>query len=132
MNSSAGRIVALIPDLMFGVRVRDVLHQLGYTAVVVETAAAAHTALHPDLALLIVDLRSPIDTVQPLIVATKALDPGIPVLAFGSHVDVARQQAARAAGCDRVVANSKFSADLAPLVTTMARRISDHTLPPHS
>jgi len=124
---SKGTIVAFVPDLMFGLRVRDVLAQLGYTAHVYEDVATTQAALLPSLALLIVDLRGSVAALTELVATAKALDPALPVLAFGSHVDVERQQAARAAGCDRVVANSKFSADLPTLVTTLARPIQPHS-----
>jgi CheY-like chemotaxis protein len=107
---------------MFGLRVRDVLRQLGYTPLVYEQTPAVQTALQADLALLIIDLRGPVEATADLVRSAKALDPTLPILAFGSHVDVERQQAARAAGCDRVVANSKFSADLPTLITTLARQ----------
>lgn len=124
MNSPPlkGTIIALVPDLMFGLRVRDVLRQLGYIALVHEQAEAAQAALRADLALLIVDLRESVAGVTALVQAAKALDSTLPVLAFGSHVDVERQQAARAVGCDRVVANSKFSNDLPTLVASLARK----------
>lgn len=124
-GKTMGTIVALVPDIMFGVRVRDVLDQLGYHARVYEVAADALAALTPDLSLLIIDLRGPVDDLTELVSAAKRLDPGLPVLAFGSHVDVERQQAARKAGCDRVVANSKFNADLPSLVATLARPPED-------
>ncbi|KPL88833.1 response regulator [Herpetosiphon geysericola] len=114
-------IVAYVPDLMFGIRVRDVLQQLGYHAIVADSLAAAQQALAADLGLLIVDLRSESEATSALVQAAKALDPQLPVLAFGSHVDVERQKAARAAGCDRVVANSKFSSDLPNLIATLVR-----------
>ncbi len=114
-------IVAYVPDLMFGVRVRDVLHQLGYQALVADSLAAAQQALAADLGLLIVDLRGETSATSALVQAAKALDPQLPVLAFGSHVDVERQKAAREAGCDRVVANSKFSSDLPNLIATLVR-----------
>ena len=114
-------IVAYVPDLMFGVRVRDVLQQLGYQALVADTIAAAHQALTPELGLLIVDLRGETEATSGLVQAAKALDGQLPVLAYGSHVDVERQKAARAAGCDKVVANSKFSSDLPNLIATLVR-----------
>ncbi|GAA5527927.1 response regulator [Herpetosiphon gulosus] len=117
-------IVAYVPDLMFGVRVRDVLQQLGYQALVADSLAAAQQALAPDLALLIVDLRGETSATSALVQAAKALDPSLPVLAFGSHVDVERQKAAREAGCDKVVANSKFSSDLPGLIATLVRQPS--------
>ncbi|HEY1013911.1 MAG TPA: hypothetical protein VGE07_14465 [Herpetosiphonaceae bacterium] len=109
-------ILALIPDLMFGVRVRDVLRQLGYQAQVVEELAVAREALRPGLGLLIVDLRADLAGWRELIAAAKRLEPAPKILAFGSHVDAERQQAARDAGCDRVVANSAFAAKLPQLV----------------
>ncbi len=121
MSQSSRAVLALIPDMMFGTRVRDVLQQLGYTPLVFETTAAAQAALQPDLALVILDLRGPIDATAAFVAQIKAFDATLPVLAFGSHVDVARQQAARQAGCDRVVANSKFSSDLPLLVEALAR-----------
>lgn len=117
-------IVAYVPDLMFGVRVRDVLQQLGYQALVADSLATAQQALAPDLALLIVDLRGETTATSALVQAAKALDPNLPVLAFGSHVDVERQKAAREAGCDKVVANSKFSSDLPGLIATLVRQPS--------
>jgi len=124
-EKTRGTIVALVPDMMFGVRVRDVLSQLGYRARVCETAAEAQAALEPGLALLIADLRGPVADLTELVAAAKRCDAGLPVLAFGSHVDVERQQAARQAGCDRVVANSKFSADLPGLIASLAREPQD-------
>lgn len=41
---------------------------------------------------------------------------GYPVLAFGSHIDLEAQGRARQAGASRVVANSRFAADMPGLV----------------
>lgn len=114
-------ILALIPDLMFGVRVRDVLRQLGYQALVVEERNAALAALRPGLGLLIVDLRAEVDGWRELVAAAKASAPPPKILAFGSHVDIERQQAARDAGCDRVIANSAFAAKLPQIVERMLK-----------
>jgi len=40
----------------------------------------------------------------------------VPTVAYGSHVDKARLDAARAAGCDEVLPRSKFSAELPDLL----------------
>jgi hypothetical protein len=37
---------------------------------------------------------------------------GVPVIAFGSHVDLETQAEARKAGATRVIANSKLAMDL--------------------
>jgi len=44
----------------------------------------------------------------------------IPVLCFGSHVDVATMQAARSAGADAVLARSRFAKDLPALIDKYA------------
>jgi hypothetical protein len=40
----------------------------------------------------------------------------VPAIAFGSHVDKARLDEARAAGCDEVMPRSKFSGELPALL----------------
>ena len=45
----------------------------------------------------------------------------VPVVAFGPHLDEAARAAARAAGADAVVANSKLALDLPGLVARYAR-----------
>jgi len=40
----------------------------------------------------------------------------VPVIAFGSHVDKARLDEARAAGCDEVMPRSRFSSELPALL----------------
>jgi DNA-binding response OmpR family regulator len=58
----------------------------------------------PTLALL--DLHNPELVVETVVPALRAA--GVRVLGFGSHVDVARLKAARAAGCDEVLPRSAF------------------------
>jgi DNA-binding response OmpR family regulator len=45
-----------------------------------------------------------------------AHEKGIPVLAFGSHMDLEARAKALQAGAQKVVANSKFASDMAGLV----------------
>ena len=47
----------------------------------------------------------------------------IPILAFGSHMDVETMTAAKSAGADEVVARSRFTAELPHLVRKHLRRI---------
>lgn len=54
---------------------------------------------------------------EPLIRAARAA--GVPVLAFGSHVDLAARDAAVAAGASRVVAKSKFSMSFPELIAEL-------------
>src|SRR5258708_2232987 len=49
----------------------------------------------------------------------EARSKGLPVLAFGSHMDLEARAKALAAGAQRVVANSKFTSDMPGLVERM-------------
>jgi len=57
---------------------------------------------------------------QAAIRAARAM--GAPVVAFGSHVDLATQEAARRAGATSVIANSKLASDLPGVVERAMRR----------
>jgi hypothetical protein len=48
--------------------------------------------------------------------AFRAACPGIPFIAFGSHVDTAVLLAAREAGCEEVMPRSRFAAELPELL----------------
>lgn len=125
MNDS-NRIVAVVRDLFFAVRIRDTLAPRGYRVELAKTAEALRQALAapPPPVLVIVDLAFVAIDPPGLIAALKA-DPataGLPILAFGSHLDQVARDAARAAGANRVVANSKLAADLPTLVERYALR----------
>jgi hypothetical protein len=115
------RIVAMAGDLFFAVRLSDVIHKLGHTPQLVETAAQLAAGIDAQPDLIILDLAL-VRRWEGVIAAAKAnpATAAIPVLAFGAHMDVAAQQRGRAAGADRVVANSKFAADLPALIAQMA------------
>jgi CheY-like chemotaxis protein len=127
MGEATGkRIVAVVRDLFFAVRIKDTLQAHGYAVEVVKTDAALDAALtmaEPAAALVILDLNfRAID--PPATIARLKADPAtraIPLLAFGSHLDHTARDAAKAAGADRVVANSKLAEDLPELVRRYAR-----------
>ena len=58
--------------------------------------------------------------------------PGVPVLAFGSHLDVDGRRAAKAAGVTRVLSNGDFHRDMVPLVQRYAKSVLNATLTPQS
>lgn len=117
-------VVAVVRDLFFAVRIRDTLAARGYTVAVAKTAEAVRAAVATPPALLVIDLAfAGID--PPGLIASLKGDPttaAIPILAFGSHLDHAARDAAKAAGADRVVANSKLAEDLPALAERYARR----------
>ncbi len=131
MIESLGTILLLEPDLFFVVKVREPLQTAGYTVEMIKARAPLPDAAAlrvratatPAVVCLIVRFGLPAVDWEAVIRAAHAAD--IAVLAYGSHVDQAGQQRARAAGATRILANSKFTADVVSQVRqTMARRPS--------
>ena len=121
------RIVAAVRDLFFAVRIKDTLQAQGHEVVIAKSAEALNVALAAPAAaptLIIIDLNfRALD--PPATIARLKADPAtraIPILAFGSHLDHAARDAAKAAGADRVAANSQLADDLPGLVARVMRR----------
>lgn len=120
------RIVAIVRDLFFAIRIRETLVPRGYAVEVAKSPEAIDAALTgggAPPALVIIDLAfaaiAPAATIARLKGGTASA--AIPILAFGSHLDHAARDAAKAAGADRVVANSKLAEALPDLVARYAR-----------
>jgi len=106
-------------DLFFVAKIDVTLRHAGYAT---RTARTLDTfmqglAAKPDIALVNtaargVDWRAGI---------AAARDAGVPVIAFGSHVDLEKQAEARTAGATRVIANSKLATDLPGIVERTVR-----------
>ncbi len=114
-------ILLAIPDLIFGVRIADAARALGYTPVDV-AAARLKDAITPDVVLIVLDTGQRDDWAA-TVRALKA-DPAtakVPVLAYGSHVDVTASRAAVAAGVDRLVTRGKLMAELPQLIERTAQ-----------
>jgi CheY-like chemotaxis protein len=119
---SAGQTILLVvQDLIFGVRIADAARALGFKPVDVDLQALP-AAVNSDTALVVLDTGHRGDW-QAAVKALKS-DPhtaGVPVLAYGSHVDVTALRAAVAAGCDRLVTRGKLMAELPQLIQATAR-----------
>lgn len=110
------RRAALIDDnLLFTSQISAGLAKLGLAAEVIGSphGAVERLAAAPP-AIILVNLSS--DRLRPLeLVRALKAEPrlaGVPVVGFTGHTEQARIQAARAAGCDRVAANSAVTGDL--------------------
>ena len=100
-------VVAYVPDLMDRSKVAAAASTARFVA---EPSGLVGAAAPGDI--VVVDLsRDGVLEVLPAACAT-----GARVIAFGSHVDRARLEAARAAGCTEVLARSVFFARLAELL----------------
>ena len=116
----AARILLLDSDLFFVVKVRTTLQHAGYDVRTARTAADFTRRLTEDApALALVNTAIAGEDWRGAIAAARAAN--IPVVAFGSHVDLETQQQARAAGATRVIANSKLAADLPGIVARTLR-----------
>ncbi len=124
-GSDERRIIAVVRDLFFAIRIRETLAPRGYRVDVAKSREALDTliAADPLPALVIVDLAFVASEPPALIAALRAVPrtATLPILAFGSHLDRAARDAARGAGADRVVANSKLAEALPELVERYAR-----------
>lgn len=111
-------IIALEKDLFFAVKIRDTLRYHDMVVTTVRTLTALEQAISnnetnkPALAIINISAQG-VD--WETAIRTVSAD-GIPVLAFGSHIDLDAQARARQAGARRVVANSKFTRDMPGLV----------------
>ncbi|HEX6288881.1 MAG TPA: hypothetical protein VFZ66_06800 [Herpetosiphonaceae bacterium] len=113
-------LLLLIPDLFFSVKVADTARALGYQTRDVANADALVAAAREGTAGVVLDTQERSDW-QSAVRVLKS-DPAtaqVPVLAFGSHVDVAASRAAVAAGCDRLVTRGKLSRELPDLLQSL-------------
>lgn len=116
------KVVAVLSDLMFTVKIQDAAKRAGLEAVFVTSQenAMAQAREHP--ALVILDLNyaaaSPLDLIHRL--KRDDATAKIPLLAFVSHVQADLIQAARNNGCDKVMARSAFSQNLPAILADLA------------
>jgi hypothetical protein len=114
------RVVAFIPDLLFGSRVQAALLAGGHTVKLIGDAGTVRDVL-TGASVLVIDLTDEelhgADLVESLS-ADGSLD-GIRTLAFYSHVDVDARHRAEGAGFDLVVPRSRMAREGAALVTSL-------------
>jgi hypothetical protein len=114
----SGRILFVSDDVMFWARVLAAARLLSRDVVRIDGNAAMEEAYRTGgVARVIADLGSRSVDVLAWAARWKAA-PSVPELvAFGSHVDETALSAARAAGFDRVMPNSRFHRSVADLLS---------------
>jgi hypothetical protein len=120
------RVVALVPDLLFGSRVQGSLRAAGHDVELIGEQDRLSDRLGdlaaPPVAVLVVDLtsegRGRAGLVQTLSDAGELA--GIRTLGFYSHVDTDTRELAEQAGFDMVVPRSRMAREGAELVTRLA------------
>jgi len=111
------RVVALMDDLFFQMKVAETAKHLGLELKVATNGDALMALLASAPKLVIVDLNArcqPIQAVERL----RAEKNGARVVAFLSHVQTELAAQARAAGCDEVMPRSAFTQNLAAILST--------------
>jgi len=108
------RLLALVSDLLFTVKITDAAKRAGMQAEFVKSEKELFEKLHSKPALIILDLN--FTGVQPLKLISKLKhNPDLKntsLLAYVSHVDGELKQKAHEMGCDMVMARSAFSQNL--------------------
>ena len=111
-------ILALEKDLFFSVKIRDTLQHHGWMVTTARTLSAFEQRLLAERdekpAMVIINISTKGVDWEKAIRLARAQ--GLPVLAFGSHMDLEARTKALAAGAQKVVANSKFTRDMVTLV----------------
>jgi len=108
------KVLGCIRDLMFSTRVRDAARRHGHDCRIVTRAGdvADHLA---GADLVIIDLMVPGGGALEAVAAAVAA--GVPVVAYGEHVQADVLQAGRDAGADEVVTRSEFTRRLDALLS---------------
>jgi CheY-like chemotaxis protein len=108
------KLLAVMSDLFFSVKINDAAKKLGMSAEFVKDKTLALEKARSKPPLIILDLNC--DAADPLgLIAGIKADPEtarIPIIGFVSHVQTELKQRAQEVGCDAVVARSVFAQNL--------------------
>lgn len=110
-----GRVVALMDDLFFQMKVAETAKQLGIEFKVAANGEVLATMLDPPTKLVIVDLNArsqPVATIARL----RATQKELPIVAFLSHVQTELAAQAKEAGSTQVLPRSLFTQSLASIL----------------
>jgi CheY-like chemotaxis protein len=118
------RVLALVDDLLFLSRIREAARDTGLEVRGVRSAAELLEGARAGVRLVLVDAEG---ARLPWAEAVSALRKdaalaSVPVIAFVSHLRADRAEAARAAGCSRVLARGAFVQELPRLLVAAASK----------
>jgi CheY-like chemotaxis protein len=111
-----GRVIALMDDLFFQMKLAETAKQLGVEVKVATNGEALIELMKSAPKLVIVDLNArsqPLQTIKKL----RQLRKDIRVVGFLSHVQTELAAQAQAAGCDEVLPRSSFTQNLAAILS---------------
>ena len=114
MSQGKRRVLAVIDDLLFTVKIADTAKRTGLSVDFVKAEADVFAKLPEKPLVIILDLNThaldPIQLIQRLKADEQAR--GVSIVGYVSHVHGELKQRAHDAGCDMVMARSAFSQNL--------------------
>jgi CheY-like chemotaxis protein len=121
-------ILAVVEDIFFLAKIQQTARQLGVTVEPLAPDALTERLLHNEACAILLDLNYRSGRAIAVLEALKnnPVTRPVPVVAFLSHVQTDLARAARAAGCDRVMARSAFSQQLPSLLRELSKEENLH------
>lgn len=110
----ARRVLAVVPDLFFAVRIAATARSAGVELELVTPQRAAARLAEAPATLVLLDLHT--QDVVALVTALKSVAPATPLVGFYSHIETALRRDALAAGADAALPRSQFVGKLAGLL----------------
>jgi len=110
-----GRVVALMDDLFFQMKLAETAKQLGVEVKVATNGDAFLGLMASEPKLVIVDLNARSQPLQAIEKLRQTLK-DVRVVGFLSHVQTELAAQAQAAGCDQVLPRSSFTQNLAEIL----------------
>ena len=111
-----GRVVALMDDLFFQMKLAETAKQLGVEVKVATSGEALEGLMLSEPKLVIVDLNArnqPLQAIEKL----RQTQKDVRVVGFLSHVQTELAAQAQAAGCNEVLPRSSFTQNLAAILS---------------
>ena len=122
MTISKKKVVAVLSDLMFTVKIQEAAKRAGLEVVFVKSLESALAQAKDSPAVMIVDLNTTALDALEFISTLKgdAETSKVNLLGYVSHVQSDLKQAAQEKGCDTVIARSAFSQNLPTILRRYA------------
>jgi CheY-like chemotaxis protein len=114
-GESMGRVVGLLDDLFFQMKIAETAKHLGVEFKVAANGDVLSTLLEPPTKLVVIDLNAKSDPVA-TITRLRATEKELPIVSFLSHVQVDLAARAKAAGSSEVLPRSVFTQNLAKIL----------------
>ena len=111
-----GRVVALMDDLFFQMKLAETAKQMGVEVKVATNGEALEGLMSSEPKLVIVDLNArnqPLQAIEKL----RQTQKDVRVVGFLSHVQTELAAQAQAAGCNEVLPRSSFTQNLAAILS---------------